>query len=324
MMTFQIVEDFRPARMAARGLPLAVAVKRLQVEHYAKTTRSRQSLYIGKQIAERDPHGTVEQVNKAYLRKFIHEMRTVHNNSAGSINIKLAFFSRMFSHFEDELIGPDGRAGSFEPPTIPWEHKTKEEKLNSLKWWLRPELEAKVCAWLQSNDDPSYADYVAFVTHSGLRVEEALRLQRHNFDFVKNLLTVPGTKTGLAHRVIPMFSAARDIAMRRFGDECPPMQYLFNFSPLPTDTDTVENIVARNYRLLGGRWIKVRCAFGLHRTPTATVKALRRTFARYASDRGMPTEMLRDYLGHEKIETTQGYLRLVGGPNIEVMRKYVA
>ena len=42
----------------------------------------------------------------------------------------------------------------------------------------------------------------------------------------------------------------------------------------------------------------------------ATLKALRRSAARYLTVGGMPLDILRQYLRHNSVATTMGYLRL--------------
>jgi integrase len=98
--------------------------------------------------------------------------------------------------------------------------------------------------------------------------------------------------------------------------------FLFHFSPCDAHAVDLEAFVGRSYTVVKKKWRLVRIKFGLTRNNTATPKALRRTFARRANDNGMPTEMLRQYLGHSDIATTIDYLRLVGGYT-EEMRKYV-
>lgn len=310
-----------------QGLLLRDAVPRILNEHYKHTTRYNQAKYLGAEIIARDPFGTVEGITKAYLRTFAEDCRIKRKNGTETINIKLSFFSRMFEHFETELLGQYGSRtpGTFIKPDIPWVRKTKAERANALKWWLRPEMETKIIEWLRKNHEHDFADYIEFVTHSGTRVEEALRLQRQHFDFVNNLITIPGTKTDLSHRTVPMFAVSRDIAWRRLGQGDASTEYLFNLAAMePNADDEVDDVVKRNYKILREKWNKVRFTFGLTRINTATIKALRRTFARYASDKGMPTQLLQQYLGHDQIETTIGYLKLIGGYNLDVMRQYTA
>jgi len=71
-------------------------------------------------------------------------------------------------------------------------------------------------------------------------------------------------------------------------------------------------------------WDKARAFLGCADNHMATLKALRRTAARHLTINGMPTEMVRDYLRHENIKTTMGYLHLVGGYKTEEQRRWLS
>jgi site-specific recombinase XerC len=61
---------------------------------------------------------------------------------------------------------------------MPAVHLKPERKL---KWWLRPEEQRRVIAYCGPPSEVGtglFARYVGFVCHSGVRVEEALRIER--------------------------------------------------------------------------------------------------------------------------------------------------
>jgi len=58
--------------------------------------------------------------------------------------------------------------------------------------------------------------------------------------------------------------------------------------------------------------------------PIATLKALRRTAARHLTVNGMPTETVRKYLRHSNIQTTLGYLDLVGGYTTKEQHRWLS
>jgi hypothetical protein len=62
---------------------------------------------------------------------------------------------------------------------------------------------------------------------------------------------------------------------------------------------------------------------GVSNVATATLKSLRRSFARRATLKGMPTDVLRQYLRHSDIKTTQGYLNLIGGYGLEEQARFI-
>ena len=177
------------------------------------------------------------------------------------------------------------------------------------KWWLRPEQQAKAVAWLRARPEAKHhqlADLLEFITLTGLRVEEALRLTWA--DIVKRptrtVLAVPGSKTDTAQRTLPISDAAAAVLEARRG--CDPS----NVFPLP-------------YNQMGIAWRLCREHIGLENPEAATLKAFRRSAARNLTVNGMPTAILKEYLGHTKLDTTMGYLRLTGGYSEEEYGKWL-
>ena len=180
---------------------------------------------------------------------------------------------------------------------------------NKPKWWLRPEQQAKALAWLAERPGAKYrqmADFLQFVTLTGLRVEEALRLTWADIIErpTRTIIAVPGTKTANAVRTVPISAAAVAVLDRVRGLDA------VKVFPLP-------------YHQMGIVWRECREHIGLENPREATLKAFRRNAARHLTVNGMPTAVLKDYLGHSKIETTLGYLKLAGGYNEEEFGKWL-
>jgi integrase len=116
---------------------------------------------------------------------------------------------------------------------------------------------------------------------------------------------VPGLKTDGSQRTLPLTDIAAGVARRRLA-ACEHGK-LFPIA----------------YCVLKENWVACRKFLGQEGMRTCTLRALRRSFAKYANDRGMPTEKIRDYLRHSSIKTTQIYLDLVGGFDTEEMRKWL-
>lgn len=193
------------------------------------------------------------------------------------------------------------------------------------KWWLAPEKLARLVAWLREEcpfaEAALVADYVEWTAWTGLRVEETLRLAWGDVRLdlrpgdaadgeVLNFseITVPGTKTkgaqaSLAIGLIPALVLQRRLAAR--ADEGSGLVFPISYGRLRT------------------LWQQCRAFLGVVDTPLATLKALRRTAARNLTTKGMPTEILRNYLRHANIETTMGYLRLVGGYSTAEQRRWL-
>lgn len=189
----------------------------------------------------------------------------------------------------------------------------RQRKDRTLRWWLTPELEARLTQWLIETGEKDMADYIMFTTHAGLRVEENLRLTAADFtrdrQLDRVLVTVPGTKTAGSQATIPLHRTAVEVYSRRLPHDAAPTARLFAF----------------NYQWLNVRWDRCRAFMGYSvQDRGVTLKALRRSFARRATyEWGMPVQVLREFLRHSDIETTMGYLRLVGASNTRDLAKWL-
>jgi integrase len=179
------------------------------------------------------------------------------------------------------------------PPRLP----------NQLKWWLTPRQQEAMRSML-GPDEPlmQFADWTLL---TGLRVEETLRLTRDSFNEDFTEVNVPGLKTVASQATLPLSSAATVVAV-----------YVFKGRKRGLMFHTV------NYCQLRRKWATVRKQMGIE-NPGATLKAFRRGAARQLTVGGMPLDMLRQYLRHESVRTTMGYLRLVGGYDKDEMRKFL-
>lgn len=185
-----------------------------------------------------------------------------------------------------------------------------------LKWWLKPQVLDELGALLR--DDLRCGDisplhraelwkYVQWATRTGLRVEESLRLRRGDFSANFDAVTVPGTKTLMAQMTLPLSRDAREMAEASFAGR----------GGLETPMFFV------GYHPLSRAWLKARRHLGIT-DKLATLKAFRRTAARFlTAERGMPLDVLRQYLRHENVKTTEDYLRLTGGYSEKEMRRWL-
>ena len=183
-------------------------------------------------------------------------------------------------------------------PTIP----------RKLKWWLNPEQEATVLAHLADRYGQVWedlADYIRWASATGLRVEESLELRWSDIHQRgdRTFMTVPGLKTHMAQATLPVSAEAAAILAKR--------------RPLGGT-----RVFDQSYHQMQRAWAQARLCLGLPNPYVATLKALRRTAARSLhSTKGMPLDMTRQYLRHENVETTMGYLRLTGGYTDEEFAK---
>jgi len=184
----------------------------------------------------------------------------------------------------------------------------------SVKWWLTPEAQQQAVQFCRAKGREEYtilADYIEWTVTTGLRLEETLRLLPRNITGWGNpremSVSVPGLKTAKAQRTLPLTVEAAEVILRRAG----PVR-LAGTPLFPLQYDQMKAL-----------WAQVRKHIGEEGNPTCTLKALRRNAARHLHvDKGLPLDMVRQYLGHSDIGTTMEYLRLVGGYSEGEMRRY--
>lgn len=163
------------------------------------------------------------------------------------------------------------------------------------KWWLNPDLKPKVLDYFATAGEGECVDFVNWTTTTGLRIEETLRCERSMFHGIatdKVWLLVPGTKTNDAQREVPLNAEGCEIANRRLA-----------LNP---------RLFTMPYHELAGLWNDCRTALGIDH-PSATLKALRRSYARQQAGKGTPSYVLQKLMGHASFSTTLEYLRLTGG-----------
>lgn len=165
------------------------------------------------------------------------------------------------------------------------------------KWWLRPDQQEAAVAWLEARGYHRMAAFIRWTTRTGLRIEESLRVEpKLHIDYRQQTLLVPGTKTNCS------------------------------LATIAVSLDTLMLVPKDGFQLTYAQvwecWCTLREAMGWPRV--ATPKAMRRSAARYLHiTLGMPLEMTRDYLRQESIQTTMGYLRIVGGMGVDEQRRFI-
>lgn len=175
-----------------------------------------------------------------------------------------------------------------------------------MQWWLRPEQYEDASHYAEQDIGDGLTDafwvFLDIMVHNGLRVREVLALRPDMVDIPNMAVQVPGTKTSAAARTIPIYPKAKQAFLEVSQDD---VMAHYTYSMAVTD------------------WEHIKGRMGITHKD-ATLRALRRTFAAYATTAGMPTATLKDVMGHENITTTERYLNLVGNGRLEESRRYMA
>lgn len=180
---------------------------------------------------------------------------------------------------------------------------------NLPQWFLSTEDYGRLVAEFYGPEFREPLAFIAWTMLTGLRTEESLRLQHQHFTGLGTAearMHVPGTKTTGSTTVLPLGLEAAAFAYNR----------------MPADANASWPLFGLEYRDLQAFWTTFRKFLGAEDIATATLKSLRRSFAKRSTDKGMPTEVLRRYLRHARIETTLRYLNVVGGFD-EATRKWL-
>jgi integrase len=184
-----------------------------------------------------------------------------------------------------------------------------------LKWWLNPDQHTEAIQWCNVTNHLDLRDYLNWTVATGLRVEETMRCTRRCFhrthtDDTTWCLSIPGTKTTGAEATLPLSKDAADVAMERF-------------SALGCLTQATSGalLFSLTYRELWSQWSCLTKALQL--PESASLKALRRSYARERAAKGVPLPVLQQMMRHRDPSTTMEYLRLTGGAfTLEEMRRW--
>jgi site-specific recombinase XerD len=243
----------------------------------------------------------LEDITSQIVARYI-EARQRQDVTASTINKELSALDKVFEWALEQT-----------PPLCTRKPKWKRVKPEKIaKWWLPPEKATELLRELRSQPDREdldlFADYIELICQSGLRVEEVHRLKVRHYMGGQALL-VPGTKTEKSQGTIAISKRAEQIIKARIRNvKDDPEAMLFPFS----------------YSWAAARWSECRGFLGVQDVKTATLKALRRTFAKIANAKGMPTATLQKILRHGSITTTQGYLDLMGDEaQLEEQKKWL-
>jgi hypothetical protein len=205
------------------------------------------------------------------------------------------------------------REGRFAFPLTVWSHIPPR-----ILWAASTFAASEARAVRKAKAAKMMADYVDFICFTGLRVEEALRLTVKSFGVNPRTglmsIAIPGTKTASAAATLPLGAEVQAFAEGLIADAKQREE---------SGEDKSGAIFPVSYREMSDLWVSL-CRPILGVGPEATLKALRRSAARYLhAIKGMPLDLLRQCLRHSDVQTTMGYLRLVGGYGEDELRRFL-
>ena len=123
----------------------------------------------------------------------------------------------------------------------------------------------------------TYEPVFKFLLYTGCRRGEALKLKFTDVDYVNKTLHIPGTKTELSDRIIPLFDNVEEL-LRALPCSS---EYVFNQYHEDTLTHLFKQLV-----------------------PGHKLHDLRHTFATFCLENRIPLKVVQSWLGHSKLDTT--------------------
>lgn len=155
---------------------------------------------------------------------------------------------------------------------------------------LTPDEEAEAITWFQSNE-PAMADLVTVLVDTGIRLGEAINMRPEHVDFERNFVRIFKTKNNRP-RSVPLTNRVMQILKQRRESEST------IFPEYPTTFAAIY------------RWTKMSEAIGKQDDKEYVLHALRHTCATRLLEAGVDVYTVKEWLGHEVIETTLRYAKM--------------
>ena len=150
---------------------------------------------------------------------------------------------------------------------------------------------------------------LALLYGCGLRRTEAVKLTLRDIDFRQNLLYVRSGK-GKKRRVIPLsIETKNDLYKYAFNDRIALMKPLQSLDIQTSRSQSVAFLLNQKGKNMTGNTLAKNLEALRKQSPIAalTCHTLRHAIATHLLENGLSVEQVRDFLGHQQLETTQIY-----------------
>ena len=221
----------------------------------------------------------VNKITTPVVNKMMDYLRDELKNSKAVINTKRGYLKVVLDSMIDD--------GHIKEIRLPKRHRVKKQKVE----YLTKDMEDDLLTWLLDYDERAFHIVQALID-LGCRVNELLNLERRFVDMPNNQINFNERKNDKAVAV-PM--TQRVILIMN--------TYCWGKNP----TDKLFNI---NYSDLNAIWQKARKDLGYEKKKFYTLHLCRHTCASRLVQRGVPLLLVKDWLGHEDIQTTMIYAHL--------------
>ena len=223
----------------------------------------------------------VNKITTPVVNKMMDYLRDELTNSKAVINTKRGYLKIVLEHMVyDGHIKKEIK--------LPKRHRVKGHKVH----YLTKDMEDELLSYLHKNKYREEKDIVECLIDLGCRVNELLNLEKRFVDFDNNQINFNERKNDKAVAV-PMTYRVKNI----LTDHC---YFLKDF----------DKLFSHRYSDLNAIWQKARKDLGYEKKKFYTLHLCRHTCASRLVQRGVPLLLVKDWLGHEDIQTTMIYAHL--------------
>jgi len=223
----------------------------------------------------------VNKITTPVVNKMMDYLRDELKNSKAVINTKRGYLKIVLEH-----MVYDGHIK--EEIKLPKRHRVKGHKVH----YLTKDMEDELLKYLIQNDYYEAFDIVICLLDLGCRVNELLNLEKRFVDYDNNQINFNERKNDKAVAV-PMSNRV-GLKIRKYCRE----------------TKDFDNLFSLNYSELNDIWQRARKDLGYADKKFYTLHLCRHTCASKLVQRGVPLLLVKDWLGHEDIQTTMIYAHL--------------
>ena len=223
----------------------------------------------------------VNKITTPVVNKMMDYLRDELKNSKAVINTKRGYLKVVLDSMIDD--------GHIKEIRLPKRHRVKKQKVE----YLTVDMERELISWfncMQRNREAK--DIVECLIDLGCRVNELLGLEKRFIDWDNNQINFNERKNDKAVAV-PMTNRVQSILRSYYRES--------------KDCDTLFSL---DYTELNTIWQKARKDLGYEKKKFYTLHLCRHTCASRLVQRGVPLLLVKDWLGHEDIQTTMIYAHL--------------
>lgn len=250
--------------------------------HWKETvTAGKTKLIFGEAQAFFGDKATLADLDAEKIEEWVSALKEK-GNSNGTINRKMAWLSKIFSH----AVIHSKQSGITDKPHLP----RQKEPEGRIRFITEAEEETMLHLARQQSDR-DLEEVLIIGIDTGMRVSEIWNLTERDVDLRSGMVSIWENKTNHP-RSIPMTARVRRLIEERLIKR---QGQLFPYSNA----------------WLRWRWDRLRSSMGLTNDPQFVPHAMRHTFASRLAQRGATLAVIQQLMGHKSLHMTMRYSHLI-------------